>query len=136
MDFERLDGGDDVFEPGGEGVGRIDKGVGADGEADGVAGGLAEGVANFRAETVRFLARGGDAESHALDVGSAEVVHVLVGKAVAAAANEESGLAIPRDEAGAGKGMTGEPEGDLAFSAVENVFDVQESMVLRFVDAN
>jgi hypothetical protein len=32
--------------------------------------------------------------------------------------------------------MTGEPEGDLAFSAVENVFDVQESMVLRFVDAN
>jgi hypothetical protein len=32
--------------------------------------------------------------------------------------------------------MAREPEGDLAFGAVEDVFDVQESMVLRFLDAN
>jgi len=97
---------------------------------------VAERVSDFGAEAIRFLARGGNAERNALDMGSAEVVHVLVGKAVAAAADEESGLAIPGDEAGAGKGMAGKPKGDLAFSAVENVFDVQESMVLRFVDAN
>ena len=136
VDFEPLDGGDDVLEPGGEGVGSVDKGVGPDGEAEGVAGGLAERVADFGAQAVRFLARGGDAEGHALDVGGTEVVHVLVGEPIAPAADEQPGAPIPGDEAGTGKGMAGEPEGDLALGAVEDVFDVQESMVLRFVDAN
>ena len=87
-------------------------------------------------EAVRFRSGRGEAECDALDMVGADVVDVLVGEAVAAAAREDAGVAVPTDDAGAGQGVAGEPEGDLPFGVVEDVFNVQESMVLRFLDAN
>ena len=73
-------------------------------------------------------------------MGDAEVVDVFVGEAIAAAADEDAGVAIPRDQTGGGEGLAGKPEGELGSgvgSGVEDVFEgergeVQETMVLRF----
>ncbi len=139
---EGIEGGnglDDGLEPEGEGVIGAREGVGTDGEAEGVAGGLAKGVAEGGADAVGFGAGGGNTEGDALDGGGAEEVDIVVGEAVAAAADEDAGVAGPGDEADGGEGLVGEPEGSDGAGGsgfVEEVFEgsgdrFQASMVLR-----
>lgn len=139
---EGIEGGnglDDGLKPEGEGVIGAGEGIGTDGEAEGVAGGLAKGLAHGRADAVCLRAGGGNTEGDALDGDGTEEVDIVVGEAVAAAADEDAGVAGPGDEADGGEGLVGEPEGSDGAGGsgfVEEVFEgsgdrFQASMVLR-----